>query len=324
MRILFAGNPKIAVPALVALSEMECRGEGIELAGLLTNPDAPHGRKGDLYPTEVSAAAASLSSSRMERGLAPIHQIKYEKLGTQAREEISVLACDLLVTFAYGRIFGPMFMALFKRGGINIHPSLLPRYRGPSPIPAAILNRDKETGITIQELALEMDTGDILAQEIIPLDPRDTTDSLSDKAAGKAAEMLQDLIPKLMDKPVQARAQEGEVVYCNMINREQGHIDWKLDAVDIDAQVRAYTPWPLSYSQWRGESLYILEGGSLPEYPEAEQPGVVLGIDRVHGILIQTGKGVYTVSRLQRQSKKALDWRVFLNGARGFIGSRLE
>ena len=324
MRIIFAGSPGIAVPSLFALSAMECRGDGIELLGVLTNIDAPQGRKGRLSATEVSLAAAALTGPRKERGYPPLLQLKFEKLDTQARKEIAFLGCDLLITFAYGRIFGPKFLALFSNGGINVHPSLLPRFRGPSPIPAAILARDRETGITIQELALQMDTGNILAQETIPLDERETAASLTEKVANKAAEMLPALIARLLAGPVLTEPQMGEAVYCFLIRKEQGLIDWELPAVEIDAQVRAYSPWPLSYTQWEGEKLYFLEGSARESNLSNSEAGLVKGIDRDYGILIQTGNGVYATSRLQRRAKKALNWKDFINGARDFVGNRLE
>ena len=306
---------------------MECGGEDIKLAAVLTNPDTLKGRgsRGEL-PTEVSCAAAALSALRQEKGFPPILQMKYEKLDAQARKEIAALHCDLLVTFAYGHYFGPKFLALFPGGGINIHPSLLPRYRGPSPIQAAILSRDKETGITIQKLAFRMDAGDILAQEEIPLEPRETAASLTKAAGLKAAQMLKPLMQNFLAGKAQAKPQCGVPVYCTLISKEHGMINWNLPAEEIDAQVRAYTPWPLCFTGWKGEELNILEGIALesPAGHTASLPGCVIGIDRVHGILVQTGNGVYAVSRLQRQAKKALDWKAFLNGVRDFIGSRLE
>ncbi|MDR0472832.1 MAG: methionyl-tRNA formyltransferase [Treponema sp.] len=327
MRILFAGSPEIAVPSLKALSGMETAGE-TALAGILTNPDSRRGRSGNIEPTEVSEAAEALSSVRKEQGFPAIAQLKFEELNAQAREETASLKADLLVSFAYGRIFGPKFLSMFPGGGINIHPSLLPKYRGPTPIPAAILNRDNETGITIQSLAREMDAGSILAQERISLNGRETTASLSGIAAAKAAEMLPALIRSLLAGKVTAKPQTGEAVYCYLITKEQGLLDWKKSAVEIDAQIRAYTPWPLSFTRLGNETLYILEGAVFEkEFPSVSPPdklpGTVIGIDRDHGILIQTGEGVYAVSRLQWQAKKALDWKAFYNGARNFSGSVL-
>ena len=348
MNILFAGSPSIAVPSLKAVSALEQEGKGIALAGILTNPDSPRGRQGRFLPTDVSAAALELDKARTEKGLKPIPQLKPEKLDARAREEAAALSPDLLVSFAYGRIFGPRFLSLFPLGGINIHPSLLPKYRGASPIPAVILAGEKETGICIQRLAAELDTGDILALERFPLSGRETAFSLSETVSHKAALLLQKLLRDYSSMAAQARPQEGEASYCCQIKKEDGLIDWNKSAEEIDARIRAYTPWPLCFTRRGNETLYILEAEPLPlseaaspgkeapgkesdtgkEAPAKErpgatyQPGTVLGTDS-RGILIQSGRGVLAVSRLQWQAKKALDWKAFCNGARDFIGSRL-
>jgi len=326
-RILFAGSSAIAVPALNALAEMELAGKGVVFAGILTNPDKSRGRKrGDTEPTDVSAAAAALDVIRKEKGLAPITQLKPEKLDEQARMEVAALTPSLLVSFAYGRIFGPRFLALFPMGGINIHPSLLPKYRGASPIPAVILGMEKETGICIQKLALEMDSGDILAEERFPLSGRETTVSLSCDVSGKAALLLVDLLENLDLMTQKRRPQEGEIVYCHEIKKEDGLINWSKSAAQIDAQIRAFTPWPLSFT-FRGiDKLFILEAEALEQHDEAATPealpGTVLGTG-AKGILIQTGNGILAVSRLQWQAKNALHWQAFNNGVRNFIGTTL-
>ena len=325
MNILFAGSPGIAVPSLKALSEIEFADKNIKLTGLLTNPDSAQGRKSGLIPTDVSTAAVELSALRQGQGLPEIIQKKCAKLGRAEREDIAALKCDLLISFAYGRIFGPKFLELFPMGGINIHPSLLPKYRGPSPITAAILHRDKETGITIQKLGLEMDAGDILAQESFALNGNETTESLSQFVSELAAKMLKSLIPDIARGFVKSRPQAGEPLYCSLITKEQGRLDWNLPAEEIDAQVRAYNPWPLCFTIWGGEELYILQGGVFEDASESNlTPGLVKGIDRDHGILIQTGNGVYAVKYLQRRAKKAMDWKAFVNGARDFAGSLLN
>ena len=337
MKVLFAGSPAIAVPSLKVISELELEGKGVVLAGVLTNPDSRRGRHGKDEPTEVSAAAAELDLVRKEKGLPPIPQLKTEKLDAFTRKEISALAPDLLVSFAYGRIFGPRFLALFPLGGINIHPSLLPKYRGASPIPAVILAGEKETGICIQRLAAEMDAGDILAEDAFRLSGRETALSLSETSGRRAALLLRDLLPGFNSKAVRARPQKGEAVYCSLIKKEDGLIDWLKSAVEIDAQIRAYTPWPLSFTCLGKETLFILEAGSLetvktPAQADKAVPpktgplpcaGTVLGTDKNRGILIQTGDGILAVSRLQWQAKKALDWKAFINGARDFAGAKL-
>jgi len=250
----------------------------------------------------------------------------------QARKEVAALEPELLVSFAYGHIFGPRFLELFPLGGINIHPSPLPRYRGASPIPAVILAQEKETGICIQKLAAQMDGGDILSMERFTLTGRETTSSLSETVGERASCLLRELLLDFRSKAAVARPQAGEAVYCHEIKKEAGIIDWGKSAAEIDAQIRAYTPWPLSFTHLGKDVLFILEARPLgtaaaqavPQaLPQAPLPGTVLGVDRENGILVQTGDGILAIYRLQWQAKKALDWKAFCNGARDFIGARL-
>ncbi|MDR0322636.1 MAG: methionyl-tRNA formyltransferase [Treponema sp.] len=315
MRILFAGSSAIAVPSLSAI----CNIDGIELAGVLTNPDSPRGRHGTPQPTDVGEAAGRLSQS--------VPVLKPEKLDACAREQVNSLKCDILVSFAYGHIFGPKFLALFPRGGINIHPSLLPKYRGPSPVQAAILNRESITGVTVQSLALKMDCGDILAVEQLQLTGRETAGSLSELLSAKAAKMLPETLKKIAAGTVKAQAQnDSEASYCTLISKDEGLIDWSQSAAEIEAKIRAFDPWPMCRTTHNGLELSILESavyndknGNILE----NKPGRVLGTDKKSGILIQTGNGILAVTRLQYQTKKALFWRDFLNGARDFSGSQL-
>jgi methionyl-tRNA formyltransferase len=245
------------------------------------------------------------------------------------RDAVSALRPELLVSFAYGRIFGPKFLNLFPFGGINIHPSLLPRYRGAAPIPAVILGREKETGISIQKLAPAMDSGNILASERFALGGDETTAALSELVSRKSAGMLVSFLRSLGTGLPEGDVQdEQQAVYTSLIKREDGLIDWSLPAGDLAARIRAYTPWPLCVTCHGEAELYILEGRSYEGeggagFAGKAGPGTVLGIDKKHGILIQTGEGVLCVSRLQYRAGKALEWRDFLNGSRGFIGSVL-
>jgi len=315
MRVLYAGSPAIAVPALKAL----CNTEGIQLIGALTNPDTPKGRHGTPQPTEVGEAAAEISAGF------PI--LKPQKLDTQLREQINTLKPDLLVSFAYGHIFGPKFLALFPLGGINIHPSLLPKYRGPTPIQAAILNRDTITGITMQTLALEMDSGDILTQEQLQLTGAETTGIFSRIVAEKAAQMLPVLLKSISGGTASRTPQNhSEASYCSIFTKTDGIINWSKSAVEIEAKIRAFDPWPLCRTIHKGQELLILKSAVYKNDNASEnsgKTGQVLGIDKNNGILIQTGEGILAVTELQYQAKKALLWRDFLNGARDFTGSQL-
>jgi methionyl-tRNA formyltransferase len=315
LRIIFAGSPAIAVPCFEAAVET-----GACLAGVLTNADSPKGRHGKPEPTDLGAAAAALSAKLAARGSPPIPVLKPEKLNAETREAVAVLKPDLLVSFAYGKIFGPRFLGLFPLGGINIHPSLLPKYRGPTPIPEAILNRDPETGITIQRLAAEMDSGDILLQERIPLSGRETTASLSEEVSRRAAVLLPEALRGIAAGTLAGRPQDqSAATYCGLLSKDDGRIDWRKSAVEIDAQIRAYTPWPLSWTMHGEQYLYILKAEKAASIA-VSAPGAILGIDKQRGILVQTGDGVLAVTMLQYRTKKALEWRAFLNGVRDFTG----
>ncbi|MDR1956882.1 MAG: methionyl-tRNA formyltransferase [Treponema sp.] len=326
MRILYAGSSDIAVPALETLVSLALTGAH-EVLGIVSNPDSPRGRHGIPEPTAVSAAAGLLSETLKAKGMPPLVQIKPETLSAEVREQVAALQPDLLVSFAYGRIFGPRFLGIFPQGGINIHPSLLPRYRGPTPIQAAILAGDRETGITIQTLVPEMDAGDILVQERFPLHGSETAGELSAAVARKAALLLPDLLHRLAQGALRGRPQAHEQAsFCSLIRKADGCIDWSQSAAAIALRIRAFTPWPLAWTLQGEQYLSILEGKPVPDGQGSHAnatPGTVLGIDPQEGILIQTGAGILGVTRLQYRSKKALAWRVFLNGARNFIGSSL-
>lgn len=332
LRILFAGSAAIALPSLRMIADGEKAGRW-SLAGVLTNPDKPKGRGGGSEPTDIGREAALLANAPAV--------LKPETLKEEAREAVAALKPDLLVSFAYGRIFGPKFLSLFPLGGINVHPSLLPKYRGASPVQEAILRRDAETGITIQRLAAELDSGNILAQEKIPLNGTETAASLSETAGIRGAALLREVLEWALTAGKAALEGvpqlEENASYCVKIEKDSGIIDWNRSAPELSAQIRAYNPWPLARTAHNGQILNLLEaqpysgplpaftGGGLPAKTEPAPPraGQVLGINKKSGILIQTGDGVLAVSLLQYQTKKVLPWNVFINGAREFIGSLL-
>ncbi len=273
--------------------------------------------------TSVAAAAESLF-----RGAVPV--LGFDRLGAEAREAIAQLKPDLLVSFAYGRIFGPRFLALFPKGGINIHPSLLPRYRGPTPIPEAILRRDRETGVSVQRIALGVDEGELLAVERIPLSGRETTEDLTETAALLGADLLSEVISSIAAGREKAVPQEGPVLYCGMLRKDDGLIDWTEPVLDVDARLRAFYPWPGAFTWFRGQRLAILEAvpyeGMTYAAPaggldwEGAHPGTILGLDKSLGLVVQGKDGLVALRRLQLQHKKALGWREFANGVRELSG----
>jgi len=216
LKILYAGSPlasAIVLKNLIA-AQKEC---GFQIAGVLTNPPSSRGRHSDLIPTEVAAVARQND----------IPVFEFDHLMSEARQAISPLGADLLLSFDYGRIFGPKFLALFPLGGINLHPSALPKYRGCTPVPAAILNGDKSLGITVQKLALQTDEGDILAQTEIPLDGTETTLSLmdGDGESSKVTEAGVKLLKKVLkeaansDSEILGKKQSGETSYTEFLKK---------------------------------------------------------------------------------------------------------
>ena len=329
LRLLFAGSPAIALPSLEKIAEMAKTGRWI-LAGVLTNPDKHKGRGGAAEPCEIGGRAVLLAEEFTALALEAPAILKFDTLKAEARAAVARLKPDLLVCFAYGRIFGPQFMSLFPLGGINVHPSLLPKYRGASPIQEAIFRRDSVTGVSIQRIAAEMDTGNIISRTIIPLNGRETAASLGETAAKEGALLLVEVLEQFQKQPLpEGIPQQGEVCYCTVLEKKSGRIDWTRSAEEIDAQIRACNPWPLAHTSHNGQTVNIYEAapfsGNAPVF-SADSPacaGGVLGIDKKSGILVQTGSGILAVSLLQYQNRKILPWQAFLNGARDFIGSRL-
>jgi methionyl-tRNA formyltransferase len=310
MRVLFAGSPPLAVPSLENVHRLH------QIAGVLTNPDRPAGRSSTPVPTAVKARAQELGLPLLQPA----------RLDAALFDTVRALACELLVVVAFGRIFPAEFLSLFPRGGLNLHPSLLPRYRGPSPIPAAILAGDRETGVTIQRLAAKMDSGDILRVQVVPLTGTEICATLTEKLGRLGAELLALALSDMEAGRAQGRPQnEAEATYCRMVRKQDGRIDWGRDAETIERMIRAYDPWPGAYTCLRGQTLHLLAGGVLPESEPGSipRPGLVLGADNRYGILVGTGRGVLYVSRLKLQGKKALDWRSCLNGQRDLPGAVL-
>jgi methionyl-tRNA formyltransferase len=311
---MFAGTPEIACFSLEAL-RADTSGAGT-VVGVLTNPDRPAGRHRTPAPPPVKTIAAE----------AGIPVLQPERLNADARAAVQELQPDLLVTVAYGRIFGPRFMALFPEGGINLHPSLLPRHRGPSPLQAAILAGDERTGVTIQAIAPEMDSGAIILQESVQLKPHTTVTELHDDLGRRGARLLTRAVELIATGEADRREQDhSAATWCHKITKQAGAVTWRESAEQLDRMVRAYTPWPGVRCGWGTETLQITE--ALPVPPgrpgvgeaDATVPGTVLGVDNRLGILIQTTDGLLAVRRLKPQTRNEVDFRSFLNGNRDFV-----
>lgn len=310
MRIVYAGSPEISSIPLKGLIESGKH----EIVAVLTNPPSMKGRKGELVPTPVETVAR-------EAGLENI--FTPEHLDAQAREQIASLNPDILVCFAYGKIFGPKFMALFPKGGINLHPSLLPLYRGCAPVPASILNMDSESGITIQTVAQEMDAGDILLQTRFDIEENDNSETVLNRVSQEGAELFLKVLSDIESGNAKCIKQDSsKATYCEMLKKEDGLIDWNDSAEKICAKVRAFYPWPGAFTYSNGTLLKIHQSCVYKSEITGEfENGTVISSDKQSGILIKCGKGILSVQNLQMQGKKAMNWKDFLNGAKNFIGS---
>lgn len=319
MKIFFAGTADCAVPALRAISK------AYPLVGVLT---APPSRAGRGKKQTESAVARAVSDLKTNGAISEdVFVCAPEKLNAEFRAAVSALHPDILVCFAYGKIFGPKTLALFPRGALNIHPSLLPRWRGPSPVPAAILAGDTVTGVTVQYMAQEMDAGDIIIQKELSIEPADTTESLLYRCAELGADLIIQALNMVENGSATAIAQNDTMAsYCRLLQKDSGLICWQSSAVEIDRKIRAYAAWPGAFTRYKGGNLIIVQahpytGNALSEH--SGSAGLVLGVDKQEGLLIQTGNGILAVQMLQRETKKAMNWKDFLNGASGFIGETL-
>lgn len=318
LNIVYAGSPDIAA---VVLKELIDSGR-VRIVAVLTNAPAAKGR----HKTPVATPVADVA-----RG-AGLCVIEPEKLTEDVRNQIVGLNPDILVCFAYGKIFGPKFMALFPLGGINLHTSLLPKYRGSAPVPAAILAGENETGATVQRLAPKMDTGDILLQHKILLDGTETSEDVLQKLTWMGADMFFEVLMAIEEGSDCGIVQnEKDASYCDLLKKEDGLIDWTKGAVQICAQVRALYPWPGAFTCASGTALSIQRAQVFPNKDVfcvregsvvgSSLPGTVLGVDKKYGILVQTGQGILAVQQLRKEGKKTMHWKDFINGTQNFAGT---
>ncbi|NBK24655.1 MAG: methionyl-tRNA formyltransferase [Spirochaetia bacterium] len=313
MRILFAGTSEIAVPTLRALAEH------FEIGAVLTNTDKPQARSKALVPSAVKEEALRLG----------LEVVQFDHLGSDARAAIAPFGCDTLLCFAYGRMFGPKFLGLFSGEKLNIHPSLLPLLRGPSPIQGAILSQATMTGISIQRIAAEMDCGDILASCTIPLGGTETTESLGTLVSERAASLALTSLGALQAGTATFSPQKGEATYTTLIDASMGVLDFHQSAKTLHAQIRALVPWPKARTVYEGQTLMLTSVyGTLAEagsdaVPPGVEPGTVVGKQKGKGIAIATGDGLLWVTHLQLEKRKELDYLSFLNGNQGFLSGRL-
>ena len=312
VRIVFLGTPAFAVPSLRSLCE-QATSRGWQVVGAGTQPDRPAGRGKQLAQSPVKQYA-------VEQGL-PVLQPASLRRDPAAVEALAALAPDLIVVAAYGLILPKSVLALPTYGCINVHASLLPAYRGASPITAALLDGRGESGVTIMLMDEGMDTGPALRQIAEPILPADTTASLSERLAEVGAALLVETLPAWLEGTIAPIPQDelpGEVSMCRLIKKEDGQIDWTRPAVHIERMVRAYMPWPAAYSTWRGEIFKVLAAGVATGRAEAGRV-----VTTPQGPAVGTGEGLLLLKSVQAAGKKAMPAAAFANGAQGFVGGVL-
>jgi methionyl-tRNA formyltransferase len=310
LRVLFLGTPEFAVPPLEELVQ-----EHWSVVAVYTRPDKPGGRGRSLVMSPVKMAA-------LGSGL-PVVQPESLK-GKAAVEQLAGFKPDVLVVAAFGQILPQAVLDIPQHGCLNIHPSLLPRYRGASPVAAAILGGEETTGVTFMLMDSGLDTGPILAQEKMTISPQDTTGSLSVKLSHLAAQLLPDVLHRWTEGEIIPRPQtETGATYSATIKKEDGAIDWQLPAGDIWQRVRAFQPWPGAYTSWDGRRLEIIEAVALPGQGKG-RAGEVAALGREGAAFgVSTGHGILGVITLQLQGKRAMPAADFLRGQRRFIGAVL-
>jgi methionyl-tRNA formyltransferase len=310
MRVIFMGTPQFAVPILESLLD-----NGYQVVAVYTQPDKPVGRKQHLASSPVKSLAVE-------------HEIPVIQPNTlksvEAVEELASFEPELVIVAAFGRILPPEVLSLPKFGCLNVHPSLLPRHRGPSPIADAILCGDQVTGVTIMLMDAGMDSGAILAQRKIGISVMDTTGSLTSKLAQAGAELLIETLPQWLGGKLEPQPQnEAQVTYSKLITKEDGKIDWHLSAVEIWQRIRAFNPWPGCYTGWEGKRLKIHRATPLGDVAKGEL-GKVIALRKPAPVGIVTGEGILGLCQVQLEGKREMPVAEFVRGQRDFIGSILS
>ncbi len=313
LRIIYMGTPQFAVPALEALLDGSAPGkvlpEGYEIVTVVTRPDKPVGRGQEIVYSPVKQAA-------LAHGL-PVWQPGSFKRPENSKA-LAAYHADLYIVAAFGQILPQPVLDQPRYGTLNVHASLLPKYRGVSPISEAILQGDSETGVTIMLIDAGVDTGPMLLKRSIPIGEDDTTGSLTSKLADLGARALVEVLPRWISGEITPEPQdEQQSTHTYMLRKEDGEIQWERPAAVIARMVRAYTPWPGAYTHWRGKLLKIVSAHAVTLEPDTDAvPGTVSVREEAgHTVLaIVTGAGFLIVKLLQLEGKRAMSAEEFLRG----------
>ncbi|HEB57372.1 MAG TPA: methionyl-tRNA formyltransferase [Gammaproteobacteria bacterium] len=320
LRLIFAGTPAFAASSLQALLDA-----GHRIIAVYTQPDRPagRGRKLQASPVKILAQAQQI----------PVYQPENFSANSDI-ETLQQLDADLMVVTAYGLLLPPAVLTAPRLGCINVHASLLPRWRGAAPIQRAILAGDEETGITIMQMNEGLDTGDILLKQACPIENSDTSGSLHDRLAHLGGQALQQALEKLQQGELSPQHQDNSLsTYARKLHKQEAMLDWQEDAQALARRVRAFNPWPVAQTRIEDQILRIWAAEPVNDEPAnaessaepgSAEPGTVLACNKA-GIDIATGKGRLRLKQLQPAGKKAMDAPAFLNGYADLlpVGARL-
>lgn len=311
MKLVFFGTPEFAAEFLLTLHADPF----FDIAAVVTTPDEPLGRKKILTPPATKVVA-------INKGIPVVQPVKLKD--PAFAEQLAALRPNIFVVIAYGRILPPSVLDIPPLGCVNVHPSLLPKLRGPSPIISAIANGETETGVSIMQLDAEMDHGPILAQIAFPVDAQETTASLTEKVVAQGVPALIDTLKKYAAKEIMPREQDhAAATRCAMLTREDGRIDWSESAEVIERKIRAYNPWPGTSTVWQRKEVPVtLKIFSAEISDVVLKPGFV-AIENGN-LLIGTGTTALRILELQPSSGKRMQAADFLRGYADIASSNLQ
>ena len=318
MKLVFMGTPEFSVPALLALIS-----GGHEVAAVVTQPDKRKGRGKEMQSTPVKEAA-------LARGI-PVFQPERIRNNEEFLETLKTIRPDAIVVIAFGQLLPKEVLTLPPYGCINIHASLLPKYRGAAPIQWVVIDGEKETGITTMYMEEGLDTGDMLLKTVIPIEADETGGSLHDKLAKAGGPLILETLKGLEEGTLERIPQTGETCYAKMLTKDLGNVDWSMKAEDIERLIRGLSPWPGTYSRLKGKTVKFWRAQVCGEAPGTEEanagerplPGTIAAVTK-DAILVQTGDGLLAVKELQPAGKKRMDAGAFLRGYPLQAGDKME
>ncbi len=299
MKIIFMGTPDYAAAALEALLEA-----GHEVTAVVTQPDRAKGRSGQVQCTPVKECA-------VRHGIAVLQPVRVK--APEAIEELKKYEADVYVVAAFGQILSKEILALPRFGCVNIHASLLPKYRGAAPINQCIIDGEQETGVTIMQMDAGIDTGDILTQKKVIIEDKETAETLFDKLSQAGAALIVETLPMIERGEITPVKQDESLAgYVKMMDKSRGKIDWASDAVSIERLVRGLNPWPSAYTSCQGKTVKIWRSDVVVA-EAAQQPGTIVSVGKDF-FDVACGSGNLRIYELQLEGKKRMDTKSFLLG----------